>query len=190
MRHILSLFLMAVVGVAFIITGTQISSLNQYPHETINSIPTLTTMPSQETSSATTSLTTLTTTTDTQTTTKDSQETFPFNGADNYRDDAFVQKKQLLQSLKRRQSHTRSRPRQRLSYRAPWLLPSTTVPDRTRLAFSMRSKNTMQKRRSSCSAGIWLTVQRRTIRQIGRSFNAWSTRATKLGTILTIIPNL
>ncbi|MBP6950052.1 MAG: polysaccharide deacetylase family protein [Clostridiaceae bacterium] len=77
MRHILSLFLMAVVGVAFIITGTQISSLNQYPHETINSIPTLTTMPSQETSSATTSLTTLTTTTDTQTTTKDSQETSP-----------------------------------------------------------------------------------------------------------------
>ncbi len=75
-RHILSLFLMAVVGVALIITGTKISSSNRYPHETINSNPTLTTMPSQETPSAATSLTTVTTT-ETQTTTEDSQESSP-----------------------------------------------------------------------------------------------------------------
>ena len=75
-RHILSLFLMAVVGVALIITGTKISSSNQYPHETINSNPTWTTMPSQETPSATTSLTTVTTT-ETQTTTENSQESSP-----------------------------------------------------------------------------------------------------------------
>ena len=74
-RHILSLFLMAVVGVALIITGTKISSSNQYPHETINSNPTWTTMPSQDTSSATTSLTTIIT--ETQTTTEDSQESSP-----------------------------------------------------------------------------------------------------------------
>ncbi|MGB4138561.1 MAG: hypothetical protein WBL60_01965, partial [Saccharofermentanales bacterium] len=59
MKHIFSLLLMAVVGVALIITGTKISSSNQYPHETINSNPTWTTMPSQDTSSATTSLTTI-----------------------------------------------------------------------------------------------------------------------------------
>ena len=75
-RHILSLFLMAVVGVSLIITGTKISSSNRYPHETINSNPTLTTMPSQETPSAATSLTTVTTT-ETQTTTEDSQESSP-----------------------------------------------------------------------------------------------------------------
>jgi peptidoglycan/xylan/chitin deacetylase (PgdA/CDA1 family) len=67
---------MAVVGVALIITGTKISSSNRYPHETINSNPTLTTMPSQETPSAATSLTTVTTT-ETQTTTEDSQESSP-----------------------------------------------------------------------------------------------------------------
>jgi len=76
MKHIFSLLLMAVVGVALIITGTKISSSNQYPHETINSNPTWTTMPSQETPSATTSLTTVTTT-ETQTTTEDSQESSP-----------------------------------------------------------------------------------------------------------------
>jgi len=75
MKHIFSLLLMAVVGVALIITGTKISSSNQYPHETINSNPTWTTMPSQETSSATTSLTTIIT--ETQTTTEDSQESSP-----------------------------------------------------------------------------------------------------------------
>ena len=77
MRHILPLFLMAIVGVSLIITGTQVSYPNRYPHETVNSNPTLTTMPSQETSSATTNLTTVTTTTETQTTTEDSQETSP-----------------------------------------------------------------------------------------------------------------
>jgi hypothetical protein len=35
-----------------------------------------------------------------------------------------------------------------------------------------------------------LTVPRGTIRPIERSFNAWSTRVTKLGTILITIPNL
>jgi peptidoglycan/xylan/chitin deacetylase (PgdA/CDA1 family) len=75
-RHILSLFLMVVVGVALIITGTKISSSNRYPHEMINSNPTLTTMPSHETTSAATSLITVTTT-ETQTTTEDSQESSP-----------------------------------------------------------------------------------------------------------------